>query len=119
MIVVIVATIFALAALVTGIVAIGSGTRWQFTPKDIMRGRKNAVLYVWVTLSTMFSLAHFASCFQYAMIPLWGFGAAIQSWFALHALVGLILSLAHGYIHLIMEREGATEAFLWGPHRNV
>lgn len=116
---VIIATLFALAALITGILAVGSGAKWEYHPKDILKGRKNALLYVWVTLSTMFSLAHFAACFQYILNPVWGLDSSIQGWFVLHAIIGVLLSAAHGYIHFIMKREGATEAYLWGPLRNV
>lgn len=111
---VILATLLSFVALCTGIFAVGSGSRWQYERKDILRGRKNAVLYAWVTFSTMFSLAHTTACFQYLLTPEWGLGLHIQMWFALHALMGVMLSTAHLYIHRIMKTGGDGAIYLWG-----
>lgn len=112
--VVILATLLSFVALCTGIFAVGSGSKWQYARKDILKGRKNAVLYVWVTFSTMFSLAHTAACFQYLITPEWGVGPAIQMWFALHALMGILLTTAHIYIHRVMKIDGGSAVYLWG-----
>lgn len=112
--VVILATLLSFVALCTGIFAVGSGSRWQYDRMDILRGRKNAVLYVWVTLSSMFSLVHMTACFQYLVTPIWGFDAHIQMWFALHAMIGVLLSAAHIFIHRIMKVDGAGKVYLWG-----
>lgn len=112
--VVILATILSFIALCTGIFAVGSGSRWDYDRKDILKGRKNAVLYVWVTFSTMFSLAHTAACFQYVLTPEWGTDAPIQMWFALHAAMAMILSTAHIYIHRIMKVDSDRVVYLWG-----
>jgi hypothetical protein len=115
--VVIVACVLSLVALCSGILAIGSGARWQFRTSDIRKGRKNALLYVWVTFSTMFSLAHTAACIQYALLPTWGTGPGIQMWFSLHATIGLLLTSAHLFIHRIMKVDGDRPLYLWGPGR--
>lgn len=112
--VIILATLLSLLAFFTGIFAVGSGSRWQYKRKDILKGRKNAVLYVWITFSSMFSAAHTAACGQYLLTPIWGTGPEIQMWFALHALIGVLLSVAHLLIHRIMKVDGASEAYLWG-----
>lgn len=112
--VVILATLLSLFAFFSGIAAIGSGSKWKYDRKDILKGRKNAVLYVWVTLSSMFSVAHTAACAQYILMPIWGTGPEIQMWFALHAVIGVLLTSAHLFIHRIMKVDGASDTYLWG-----
>jgi hypothetical protein len=111
------AIFFSAMALITGIVAVGSGKRWDYEPVDIIKGQRNALLYVWVTFSTMFSLAHTIACIQYAATPEWGVGYSIQKWFSIHAAVGILLTAAHIYIHFTLKRRGSGTENLWGPDR--
>lgn len=105
-------------AVFSGIAAIGSGRHWQFTSQDIFRGKRNAVLYCWVTGSTVFSLAHSTATIGYALVPKWGLGPSIEFWFFLHALIGLLLCAAHAYIYRSLEvRSGSGDEFIWGPNR--
>jgi hypothetical protein len=114
MTVVVLATILSLIALITGIAAVGKGSNWKFTPKDIMKGRRNAIIYVWVTFSTIFSLFHTAANFGYILDPVWGIGPGIQMWFWLHAAVGLLLTGAHAIIHFTLIRDNLLETYFWG-----
>lgn len=117
MVMVVIAAVCSLLAVFSGIAAIGSGRHWKFSNKDIIRGKRNAVLYVWVTLSTVFSLAHSTSIVEYGLHPKWGTTSDIQFWFFLHATIGLLLCCAHAYIYWSLEvREGSGDEFIWGPH---
>lgn len=109
------AAVCSVIALLTGIAAIGSGRHWQFTNKDILKGKRNAILYVWVTASSMFSLAHSTATIGYAIDPKFGVGPDIQFWFAIHATVGVLLSVAHFYIYRSLESKSVDgDELLWG-----
>jgi hypothetical protein len=115
---VVLAAVCSVIALLTGIFAIGSGRHWQFDNIDIVRGKRNAILYIWVTASSLFSLAHTTANVGYVIDPIWGVGPDIQFWFALHAVVGVLLSVAHLYVYLSLERHpGRGDEFLWGKRR--
>lgn len=114
MTVVVLAAILSLIALITGIAAVGKGSNWNFKPKDILQGRRNAIIYVWVTFSSIFSLFHTAANFGYILDPVWGTGPGIQMWFWLHATVGLLLTGAHAIIHFTLIRDNLLETYFWG-----
>lgn len=112
------AAVCSVLALLTGIAAIGSGSHWQFNNKDILKGKRNAVLYVWVTLSSMFSLAHTTKTIGYLIDPVWGFTQQVSSWFLIHGVISLLISAAHVFIYLSFETKTvATDDYLWGSRR--
>ncbi len=112
------AAICSVLALVTGFAAVGNGRHFQFNCKDIVKGKRNAILYCWVTLSTMFSLAHTTVTVGYVFNPKFGLGGTIQAWSVTHALIGILLTAAHAYIYLSLEARGVEcDEHLWGNNR--
>lgn len=115
---VVLAAICSVLALVTGFAAVGNGRHFEFHWKDILGGKRNAILYVWVTLSTVFSLAQTTSTVGYVIDPRLGTGTLIVAWSITHALFGILLTAAHAYIYLSLEARGAKcDEHLWGPNR--
>jgi hypothetical protein len=112
------AAICSVLALVSGFAAVGNGRHFQYNFKDIVNGKRNAILYCWVTLSTMFSLAQSASTVGYALNPKFGVGSTIAVWSITHALMGILLTTAHAYIYLSLEARGADcDEHFWGKNR--
>lgn len=118
MLMVVFAAVCSLLALFSGIAAVGSGRHWQFTPKDILRGKRNALLYVWVTASTIFSLARVTATIGYALNPSLGLGPTVQLWFGIYAGVALLITAAHAFIYWSLEaRKGSEDECVWGFDR--
>jgi hypothetical protein len=112
------AAICSVLALVTGFAAVGNGSHFQFNFKDIVNGKRNAILYCWVTLSTMFSLAHATVTVGYVIDPKFGLGGTIFVWSLTHAIMGILLTTVHAYIYLSLEARGANcDEHLWGNNR--
>jgi hypothetical protein len=117
---VVLATIASGLALLSGIVAIGSGAHWHFTKMDIWRGRRNAILYVWVTASSIFSMAHLASLVTYGLEYHWAYRAAdTHRWMSIHTAIAFLLITAHLYILRTLSKEGAGAEYLWGRRSAV
>lgn len=112
-----VAIAFSALAFLTGISVIGKGRHFDYTIRDLFNGRDNALLYVWVTCSTMFSLVHLTMLMHYGLT--YHFTYLLPEspiWFALHAAVGALFVAAHAYIHKTLSRrdESHSPRFLWG-----
>lgn len=117
---VVLATAASAVALLSGIFAIGQGRHWDYSKIDILRGRRNAILYIWVTFSSIFSMAHLASLVTYGMEYHWLYRHADTGrWMIIHTGIAFLLISAHVYILRSLTREGAGEDFLWGPNRVV
>lgn len=86
-------------ALVSGIVAVGSGAKWKYTFRDMLRGKRNAMLYIWVTFSTIFSLVHTVANLNYLLEPINGMSFEVQIWFAIHFSAAVLLVAAHIFIY--------------------
>lgn len=109
-----VATLFSLCALITGIAVIGDGKHWKYEPADFLLGKINAWLYLWITLSTIFSMGHFVTLLDYGLTGHWGYRVAETAWWmTLHTGVGILFSTAHlgvkRYLH-----HGHGEQYMWG-----
>jgi hypothetical protein len=118
MFLVIMATVFSAIALLSGVLAIGSGDHWHFSKMDIWRGRRNAVLYIWVTFSTIFSMAHCASLVEYGTRYHWLYrDYDTGRWMCIHGAIALMLISAHIYILRTLSAVGTGEQFLWGSRR--
>lgn len=111
-----IALICSILAVASGIKVVGTGRDWHFTPRDILRGRENALAYVWVTLSTAFSIAH--AC----VIAFWLYidGPSIvganhtNMWMSFHAGMGLLFTAAHLFIKAKLKAgRGEEPRFLW------
>jgi hypothetical protein len=104
------------AALGSGIAAVGSGQHWQFRSKDIFKGRENAVLYVWVTFSTIFSLLHLIQQIVYGLDYNGEMRAPDSArWFILHAFMGFLMISAHVFVFQSLRKSASEpDRFLWG-----
>ena len=100
-------------AALTGIFAVGSGRHWQFQVSDYFRGKRNAILYLWVTISTIFSILHAGALLQYGLPDV-----ARTTWLVLHTSIGALLIAAHLFVASTLAREvGPVDKFLWGKRR--
>lgn len=100
-------------AALTGIFAVGSGRHWEFEFLDYFRGKRNAVLYLWVTISTIFSILHSGALLQFGLPPV-----ATTTWLVLHTAIGALLIAAHLFVASTLAREvGPVDKFLWGKKR--
>lgn len=115
------AAIFASLAAITGILAIGSGQHWKFTVADYFRGKRNAILYLWVIISTIYSILHAGVLTNYGLDH--GFSARDSEttmWMFFHAGMGFLLTGAHAYIVSTLSKEvGPVDKYLWGKNRAV
>lgn len=99
----------------TGILAVGSGVHFQFNKIDLIRGRRDAWLYVWVTFSSMFALAHCASLLDYGLTHNWSYQTSdIGRWMAVHSGVGVLLTTAHLFIRGDLKQSSSESIYLWG-----
>lgn len=115
MLCIIAATLCALA-LASGLLAVGKGTHFTYKIKDIWEGRQSAWLYIWVTGSTIFSLAHFVVLVDYGRENHWMYSnARTPTWMLLHSGMSLLLTSAHFFIKRKLHVVG-DETYLWGPH---
>jgi len=112
-----IALVCSLAAFLSGLLAIGSGKDWHFSTRDIARGRENAIAYIWVTLSTIFSISHSAVIGFW----IWIGGPAIVGeqhttmWMSFHAAMGLLFLTAHLFIKAKIENSrDRAPSYLWG-----
>lgn len=114
------AAVISALSFLSGILAVGSGSHFQYQTKDILRGRRDAILYIWVTLSSIFALAHCASLLDYGITEGWGYrNADTGRWMLIHSGVGVLLTSAHLFVRNDL-RDGASDhIFLWGARRNV
>lgn len=115
------AAISSALSFLTGILVVGSGQHFQFHKKHIWQGRRDALLYVWVTFSSMFALAHCASLLDYGITYDWLYrnGGETQRWMAIHAGVGALLTSAHVFIHHDLKSGLSAHTYLWGARRDV
>lgn len=99
----------------TGIMVVGSGSQFQYTRRDILRGRCDAVLYIWITFSSIFALAHFMSILDYGIMYNWEYRSAwTPRWMLIHTFVAVLLTTAHIFIHHDLKRGTSGSTFLWG-----
>lgn len=114
------ATVCSVLSFLTGIIAVGSGSHFQFTKRHILQGRRDAILYIWVTFSSIFALAHVAVLTSNGIAYNWQYRYTDSGvWMAIHASVGLLLTFAHVFIRQDLSNGLSAHTFLWGKHRNV
>ncbi len=90
-----------LLALVTGVLAIGEGTRWNFSIPQLFHGDKLAMIYCWVICSTSFSMVHFIALLTSA--PIIGMEPGSLYWVVSHTLIGCFFTSAHVFIDAVFE----------------
>lgn len=109
----------ALSAL-TGILAVGSGRHWHFGVADYFRGKRNAILYLWVIASTIFSICHSGFLVEYGMLKQWVTAAPDLKWLIIHSCAGFLLSCAHLFVASTLSKEvGPVDKYLWGKRRAI
>jgi len=116
-----VALVLSSLAAVTGILAVGNGKHWNFKIPDYFRGKRNAILYLWVITSTIFSILHSGMIANYGVIYHWGYrNHDTPVWMALHAAMGVLLTTAHVFVAYTLAKEvGPTDKYLWGSKRSA
>lgn len=113
-----VATLASAVALISGIAAVGDGDRFAYNNKDILSGRKDAILYIWVTISSIFSMAHLAVLLKYGLTYHWGFKSAdTPVWMCIHTGIAMLLTSAHFYIKSELHDPTCRLEYLWGKLR--
>lgn len=105
----------------SGILAIGSGRHWNFTVGDYFRGKRNAILYLWVVSSSIFSICHSGTIIEYGANHQWAYAMPGDGkWMAIHSIVGLLLTFAHMFVASTLSKEvGPVDKYLWGSRRAV
>lgn len=105
----------AIAAFVSGLVVVGARDRWTYTVADLLRLRYDALLYLAVTFTTIWSVCHVVMIAEYLAS---GRSAAISAahfaaWMLLHASISAFLVGLHVYVGVALRRP-ATVARLRG-----
>jgi hypothetical protein len=117
MFIVYLATVCGAFSFLTGLIAVGSGKEFQYKPKHLLQGRRDALLYVWVIFSTIFALAHFCSLVNYGISEHWGYRSGDTGlWMLIHVGIGVLLTAAHLFIRQDLS---SSSVFLWGPRRHA
>lgn len=114
---VITAIISSLIAFISGIAVIGRGHHWQYETSDLVRGRVNAWLYVWVTLSTILSLGHFMQLLDYGLTYDFAYRSSDSGrWMVFHTAFGFMFTTAHVGIRRFLSN-GHGDQYMWGSRR--
>jgi len=113
---ILVAVIVASLASLTGILAIGSGQHWQFKTRDYFRGKRNAVLYFFVTMSTIVSITHAGFLVGEGVAADWVLASNKSvAWMILHSFMSLQFILTHLFVSVTLAKEvGPVDKYLWG-----
>lgn len=114
MAVTLVAAVLSLFAFASGIAAVGSGSKWHYEPRDILAGKTNALLYVWVTLSSVYSLVHTTALFSQVINPGAGFTSEGITRLVLDCTISFLLIAAHGFIYVVMDTGKVPEQAIEG-----
>lgn len=110
------AALFATMAALSGIFAVGSGRHWHFKVTDYFRGKRNAILYLWVIVSTIYSIIHSGALIEYGLENNWTpWTAKTNIFMFFHAGMGVLLTMAHAYVaySLNYNTQYGSE-YLWG-----
>ena len=110
-----IAAISSLISFLTGIMVVGSGSHFQFSKKDILRGRRDAWLYIWIIFSSIFALLHFTSLINYGLVYDWQYRTYDTGlWMCIHTGVGMLLTAAHLFIHGDLKKGTSSYTYIWG-----
>lgn len=99
--------IFNIIAFVTGILAVGNGTRFNFKKRDLLNGNKLAMVYLWIIGSTCFSLIHTVALLTQASFVSGELSSPM--WLFLHSLIGIFFTSAHLLIDASFEDHKLAE----------
>lgn len=114
------AAILSSIAAISGILAVGSGRHWNFTITDYFRGKRNAILYLWVIGSAIFSICHSGVLIEYGVHNSWVVPAHAMKWMFIHSAMGILLTFAHIFVATTLSKEvGPVDKYLWGAKRRA
>ena len=120
MLLVYLAVVCSVLSFVTGIIIIGSGKEFQYDPKHLLQGRRDAILYVWVIFSSIFALAHSVTLFNYGIDENWLYrDHDTARWMIIHAAMGTLLTTAHLFVRQDLRGGASSHVFLWGARSRV
>lgn len=115
-----VAIFFSALAFLSGIAVVGCGQHFHYTIRDLFAGRDNALLYLWITCSTAFSLAHLTALMSFGFHYDFGYqDAQTPVWMLIHASVGILFVMAHVYIRSALNNKDRTPRYFWGAAASV
>lgn len=108
-------------AALSGILAVGNGRHWRFKNIDYLRGKRNAILYLWVMTSTIFSILHSGTIANYGIVYDWAYrNHDTPIWMCIHAFMGFLLTTAHIFVACTLAKEvGPKDKYLWGNRSAV
>jgi hypothetical protein len=94
------AVIAALLSFGSGLLVVGDGRHWNYSPADLRRLRYDAVVYSALTFSTIWSIFHAALLSDYVGSdrPAAISGAHFAAWMILHSSISLFLIAFHAYV---------------------
>lgn len=115
------AAVLATISALSGIFAVGNGRHWHFTVVDYFRGKRNAILYLWVITSTVFSICHSGVLVEYGLRSNWALSRPDDAvWMTIHTCVGILLTCAHIFVASTLAKEvGPVDKYLWGANRRA
>lgn len=112
----ILAILLSALALASGLMVVGSGKHFTYRLGDLLKGRENALLYMWVTASTMISMVHLTMLMEFGFK--YNFGdkdAETSKWMLLHGAMSAMFIAAHLIVKRVLIRnESKPTRYLWG-----
>lgn len=105
-------------SLASGLLAVGNGSHYEYAVRDLILGRKDAVIYLWVALSTAFALMHFGTLLGYGLEQGWVVEADRVKWMWLHTGLATFLASAHLLARNAVIEPHKRRVYLWGPLKN-
>ena len=114
MLLVFTAIIASLTSVLSGIWAIGNGSHFKFKVCNIWEGRRDAALYVWLTVSTIFGLIHCGALMEYGINEDFLYREFDTGlWMFIHTGVGVMNSVVHLFIKTDLDRGDAHLLTFW------
>lgn len=111
------AVLAGITGLVSGLSVVGNGSQFDYSRKDLFNGKVNALLYVWVCISTILSMVHLMLISGY----IFGSDQTTSDAEFVEATVanigfGVAFTASHLFIKRQLLNKGLGEKFLWGRH---
>jgi len=101
-------------SVLSGIYVIGNGQHFRFSLHDILDGRRDAALYVWITFSTIFGLLHCGALLEYGLNENFLYRTYDTGlWMMIHTGVGVMNTIVHFFIKTELDRGDAHLLHFW------
>jgi hypothetical protein len=109
----------AITSLVSGLLAVGSGKQWGYSLRDLLFLRLDALLYVGVVFTTIWSIYHATMLGIYASSSrAEEIGPAMHiAWMTMHIAISTFLVMLHAYVGLTLRDPvivACLKTHLWG-----